>query len=93
MGTHDDPDPRRTDKERAEEEHEPDFARGEAETDPHKHGRYSTGEEHPPEKDKEVEPDFARGVAETDPHKHGRFSTGQEELPHEEDVEGDGTSS
>jgi hypothetical protein len=89
MGTHDDPNPRRD----AEEEHEPDYARGEAETDPHKHGRFSTGEEHAPEEDtqdEEVEPDFARGVAETDPHKHGRFSTGQEELPHEEDVEGGG---
>ena len=61
MGTHDDPKPRRSD----EEEHEPDFARGEAETDPHerepdfargiaetdpdKHGRFSTGEEQLPD--------------------------------------------
>jgi len=65
MGTHDDPNPRRTDKERAEEErgpdfargeaetdpheHEPDFARGAAETDPEKHGRFSTGEEELPD--------------------------------------------
>jgi hypothetical protein len=90
MGTHDDPNPRPDD-----EGQEPDFARGEAETDPQKHGRFSTGEERSPEKDvseEEVEPDFARGLAETDPQKHGRFSTGQEELPHEEDVGGGGTS-
>ena len=62
MGIHDDPNPRRTDE---EEEHDPDFARGEAETDPHerepdfargaaetdptKHGRFSTGEEELPD--------------------------------------------
>jgi hypothetical protein len=61
MGTHDDPNPRRG----AEEEHDPDFARGEAETDPHerepdfarglaetdpkKRGRFSTGEEQLPD--------------------------------------------
>ena len=62
MGTHDDPNPRRRS---AEEEHKPDFARGEAETDPHehepdfargiaetdpeKHGRFSTGQEQLPD--------------------------------------------
>jgi hypothetical protein len=61
MGTQDDPDRRRPPK----DEHEPDFARGEAETDPHerepdfargkaetdprKRGRFSTGEEELPD--------------------------------------------
>jgi hypothetical protein len=52
MGTQDDPKPRRPD----DDEPEPDFARGLAETDPHKHGRFSTGEEQVPEPDdKDVE--------------------------------------
>ena len=73
-----------------EQELEPDFARGRAETDPHKHGRFSTSEEKQlPDSPEELEPDFARGRAETDPHKHGRFSTGEEQLPDspEKDVE------
>jgi hypothetical protein len=67
MGTHDDPArPEQTDEGYAtgadhkpdtpEEELEPDFARGLAETDPHKHGRFSTGEERlpdSPDKDRE----------------------------------------
>jgi hypothetical protein len=69
MGTHDDPDPRRTDDERhparpeqTDEgyatgvDHKPDTPEEELEPDPHKHGRFSTGEEEladSPEKDVE----------------------------------------
>jgi hypothetical protein len=61
METHDDPDPRHRPDEEIEpdyargeaetdpHEREPDFARGTAETDPHKHGRFSTGEEQLPD--------------------------------------------
>ena len=83
MGTHDDPDPRRSAEDSADERHP---ARPEQ-----KDEGYATGVDHkpdPPEED--LEPDFARGIAETDPQEHGRFSTGVEELPDspEKDVEG-----
>jgi hypothetical protein len=56
MESQDDPNLRYPDEESAENEPESDFARGRAETDPHKHGRFSTGEEElpdTPEKDHE----------------------------------------
>jgi hypothetical protein len=56
MESQDDPKLRYPDEESSEKEPESDFARGIAETDPHKHGRFSTGEEQlpdSPEKDRE----------------------------------------
>jgi hypothetical protein len=56
MEHQDDPKLRYPDEESAENLPESDFARGLAETDPHKHGRFSTGEEQlpdSPEKERE----------------------------------------
>ena len=56
MESQDDPNLHYPDEESDENEPESDFARGLAETDPHKHGRFSTGEEDlpdTPDKDRE----------------------------------------
>jgi hypothetical protein len=79
MGTHDDPDPRRTDDERHP-------ARPE-QTDE----GYATGADHKPDTpEEELEPDFARGVTETNPSRHGRFSTGEEQTPDSPEKEREG---
>ena len=60
MESPDDPNLRYPDEESAENEPESDFARGRAETDPHKHGRFSTGEEQLPDSpEKEQEGRFS----------------------------------
>jgi hypothetical protein len=59
MESQDDPNLRYPDEESEENVPESDFARGTAETDPHKHGRFSTGEEELPDSpDKEREGSF-----------------------------------
>ncbi len=49
MESQDDPKLHYPEEESVENEPESDFARGIAETDPHKHGRFSTGEEQDPD--------------------------------------------
>jgi hypothetical protein len=83
MGTHDDPDPRRSAEDTADQRHP---ARPEQTDD-----GYATGVDHKPDTpEEELEPDFARGVAETNPDEHGRFSTGEEELPDSPEKEREG---
>jgi hypothetical protein len=78
MGTHDDPNPRRS---------KDDPARPE-QTDE----GYATGVDHKPDTpEEELQPDFARGLAETDPSVRGRFSTGEEQLPDTPDKDREGS--